>query len=530
MAEETINIQIIEEVEEITISIQEISRTSELINDGQDGVHPFITAEDVAGGAVESVNGQTGVVVLDAQDVGAYTTTEIDTIANTKVDKVVGKGLSTNDYTDVDKNKLAGAELTANKQNNLNIDGTGTKYPTVDAVNAGLLNVNTDAVDKISVKLGVAINKGEAVYISSATGTNMIVSKASNTTEATSSKTLGLLETTGVLNDFSKVITLGLFSGLNTSTATIGDPVFLGDNGNIIFGLANKPTAPLHLVYLGIVTRVSATVGEIFVKVQNGFELEELHNVAIITPTNEDFLQYESSTSLWRNVQLTATWLRSKLDAIYTTQTWVNSQGFLASISDATDSIKGIMKLYTTTGANVDGTMTQKSITDLQTANEQDKLVKTADSTGLTGTTAEAQVDIFTIPAGKFTTNDVLKIKMAPRHVGVGGNWQFFIRIGQTNVYSASALLATQAVQSSGNLSGSDIERYVGIRGATNLDVFNATVGAQFENGSALGNARTNITTVNVTQQFYIFIGCKNGSATDTSYVAQTIIKRLRST
>ena len=199
-------------------------------------------------------------------------------------------------------------------------------------------------------------------------------------------------------------------------------------------------------------------------------------------------------------------------------------------ISDASISAKGIMKLYTTTGANTDGTMTQKAITDLQTAKEQYKLVKVVDSSGLTGTTAEAQVDVFTIPAGKFTTNDVLKIKMSPRHVGVGGNWQFFIRIGQTNVYSSSTLLATQSVQSSGNLSGSDMERYVGIRGATNLDVFNATVGAQFENGSGLGNSRTNITTVDVTQQFCIFVGCKNGSAVDTSYIAQTIIERLRST
>lgn len=36
-----------------------------------------------------------------------YTKSETDTKLNTKVDKVTGKGLSTNDYTTVEKNKLA---------------------------------------------------------------------------------------------------------------------------------------------------------------------------------------------------------------------------------------------------------------------------------------------------------------------------------------------------------------------------------------------------------------------------------------
>ena len=208
---------------------------------------------------------------------------------------------------------LTGVELQANKQNSLTVDGTGVKYPTVDAVNAGLVDVNTNAVDRITVKLSTAINKGQAVYVSSANGTNIIVSKASNATEATSSKTLGLLETTGATNAIVNVITSGLLGGLDTSTATIGDPVWLGTSGNLIFGLANKPVAPAHLVTIGIVSRVSATVGEIIVRVQNGFELNEIHDVAITSVANEDFLQYESSTSLWKNIQLTASWIRSKL-------------------------------------------------------------------------------------------------------------------------------------------------------------------------------------------------------------------------
>ena len=154
---------------------------------------------------------------------------------------------------------------------------------------------------KYDVKLGAALSKGTPVYVSSANGTNIIVSASSNATEATSSKTLGLLETGGALNDIVKVVSDGLLSGLNTSTATIGDPVWLGVNGALIFGLANKPSAPAHLVYIGAVTRVHATNGEIFIKVQNGFELDELHNVALSSVADGQGLFYESATSLWKN-------------------------------------------------------------------------------------------------------------------------------------------------------------------------------------------------------------------------------------
>jgi hypothetical protein len=151
------------------------------------------------------------------------------------------------------------------------------------------------------VKAGEAISKGQAVYVTSADGTNMIVSKASNATEATSSKTLGLIASTLATNGKGYVITEGLLAGLNTSTATAGDAVWLGTGGNLIYGLANKPTAPAHLVFIGIVTRSNSNNGEIFVKPQNGFELNEIHDVAINSPRNQSILLYDSVAKLWRD-------------------------------------------------------------------------------------------------------------------------------------------------------------------------------------------------------------------------------------
>jgi predicted heme/steroid binding protein len=153
---------------------------------------------------------------------------------------------------------------------------------------------------KHEVKAGQAISKGQAVYVSSADGTNMIVTKASNVSEGTSSKTMGLLETSLSTNGKGNVITEGLLAGLNTNGATAGDPVWLGVDGALIFGLANKPYAPAHLVFIGIVTRANANNGEIFVKVQNGFEMRELHNYQEGSVQNNDVIVYESSTSLYK--------------------------------------------------------------------------------------------------------------------------------------------------------------------------------------------------------------------------------------
>ena len=187
----------------------------------------------------------------------------------------------------------------------LTVTGAGTTAQYIDGTGAlQTLPTSTSRVQH-QVKAGVAISKGQAVYVTSADGTNMIVGLASNTSEATSSKTMGLLDATVSTNGFANVVTEGLLAGLDTSAAgSAGDPVWLGANGNLLYGVANKPSAPLHMVFIGVVTRKNQNNGEIFVKVQNGFELEELHNVAISSIANKNLLMYEAATSLWKNSTL----------------------------------------------------------------------------------------------------------------------------------------------------------------------------------------------------------------------------------
>ena len=167
-------------------------------------------------------------------------------------------------------------------------------------------SANYTSVLKHTVRASEALTKGQPVYVSSANGTNILVSKASYATESASSKTMGLIAQNLSTNGDGFVITEGLLDGLNTSTAVDGDPVWLGPTGTLIYGLVNKPKAPNHLVFIGIVTRAHANQGEIFVKVQNGFELEELHNVLITTPATGEVLIYNATTGLWTNTNTMA--------------------------------------------------------------------------------------------------------------------------------------------------------------------------------------------------------------------------------
>jgi len=199
-------------------------------------------------------------------------------------------------FSATEKAKLAA--IAAGAEVNVNADWNATSG------DAQILNkpatLPTDNVGHY-VKYGVALTTGQAVYVSSADGTNMIVSKADYSTEATSSKTIGLVATTGALNFIGRVITEGLLAGLNTLGSNAGDPVWLGDDGNLLFGLANKPVAPNHMVFIGIVTRVNQNNGEIFVKIQNGFEFDELHDVLITNQQTGDILIRDSS-GLWKNI------------------------------------------------------------------------------------------------------------------------------------------------------------------------------------------------------------------------------------
>lgn len=155
-------------------------------------------------------------------------------------------------------------------------------------------------------KAGQAIGAGQVVYVTGASGQNIIIGLAKADVESTSSKTIGVCQDALANNGFGYVVTEGkMVVSISASTANEGDPIWLSPTtaGGMLFGAANKPSGPDHIVYLGVVTRkTGSTVVEILVKVQNGAELDELSDVAITSPVSGQALM--RGATLWTNRSL----------------------------------------------------------------------------------------------------------------------------------------------------------------------------------------------------------------------------------
>jgi hypothetical protein len=141
------------------------------------------------------------------------------------------------------------------------------------------------------------LNKGEVVYASGAQGQRVAVRRASNLSDLTSSRTFGLVAEPIAAGNEGWIINRGELAGLNTNSYNEGDILWLGSGGGTL--TTTKPTAPQHLVFVGIVVKKNISTGRVYVAVQNGYELEELHDVAIYNAVSGQFLKYDGS--LWKN-------------------------------------------------------------------------------------------------------------------------------------------------------------------------------------------------------------------------------------
>lgn len=149
----------------------------------------------------------------------------------------------------------------------------------------------------------VTITRGQPVYLFGAQGNRASVKLASNLGDSTSAKTLGLAAQDIATSTDGFVITQGVLDKLDTSSFAAGDTLYLGATAGTL--TATKPQAPNHLVYIGVVERSNAGNGQIYVRPQNGYELDEIHDVKIVNPVSGNTLIYDGNQSLWVNANLT---------------------------------------------------------------------------------------------------------------------------------------------------------------------------------------------------------------------------------
>lgn len=302
-----------------------------------------ITRQSGGGGAVDSVNGQTGIVVLDATDVGAYTTSEVDTLLLDKFDNPTGDNTQYLDgtgtpvtfptipsvsnlvpYTGATQNVDLGEFEIKAGQIELDQTPTGTAGVAVTRWNDSLGSTETTlkggnvvlkngvdlvarVVNKVTPNTTLTKAAYQAVRVSGAQGQRLAVAFAQANNDNNSADTIGIVCETIATNQEGFILTVGQLEGINTTGALQGET---WNDGDVLYlspttagAITNvKPTgATGHIVVIGYVEYSHVNNGKIYVKVMNGWELDELHNVNILSPANNQILAYTSASSLWEN-------------------------------------------------------------------------------------------------------------------------------------------------------------------------------------------------------------------------------------
>lgn len=162
------------------------------------------------------------------------------------------------------------------------------------------LQIGLEEFVRVRNNSGGDMVKGQAVYVTGSTGNHLDVQLAQANGEATSSKTLAVIVEPISHHNTGFAAVSGQVTNMNTAALTEGAAIWLSPT--VPGGLTTtKPQAPDNLVLVGWCVRQHATNGVIYVHVQNGFELDELHNVKITSPQNGNVLVYDSAQGLWVN-------------------------------------------------------------------------------------------------------------------------------------------------------------------------------------------------------------------------------------
>jgi hypothetical protein len=122
------------------------------------------------------------------------------------------------------------------------------------------------------------------------------------TTDLRSADTIGVTMQATDVNQEGYIMAIGELGGIDTRNFAEGTTLYLSPTA--IGGITSvKPQAPNHIVKVGFALN-STVNGKIYVEIDNGYELDELHNVRINGVTNGQGLLYNSTSALWVNSDL----------------------------------------------------------------------------------------------------------------------------------------------------------------------------------------------------------------------------------
>jgi len=373
----------------------------------------------------------------------------------------------------------------------------------------------------------VTLTKGMPVYAFSGTGDRMTVKRANNTGDATSAQTVGLVLSTSIAANQKGVIMMqGLLDGLSilpTATWNDGDPVYLGSTPGTITNI--KPYAPNHLVYLGVVTTASnGAAGRMYVRVQNGYELQELHNVQAQSPSLNDTLWYDSTVSpgQWKTASIPTIIGYTPANIASPTFTGtVTTPAIIVSSETASrvaiiDGSKNVKSADTATYPSLTELSYGKGVTSAIQTQLNARCVKLFNLTPqvtLTGTTAKTIIATYYIPANTFSNGDFLNFSALVTKVANINITTHTLEINTTNTLTGATIISTAGFNTT-NFS-LKFKREMALN---NGNIYLLNISNNTPNDQTIGatSSATSVFTYNLAADLYFFVTAQLTSASDS--------------
>jgi len=368
-------------------------------------------------------------------------------------------------------------------------DAIGSTETTLKGGNVILKN-GVDLVARVVNKVTPNTTLTKAAYqvvrISGAQGQRLAVNLAQANNDNNSADTLGIVTETIATNQEGFIITVGQLEGINTTgslqseTWSDGDVLYLspttaGKITNI------KPTgATGHIVILGYVEYAHSVNGKIYVKIMNGWELDELHNVFIDTPTNNQALTYETSTDLWKNKTI---------------------------IEDSITN--GVTEKAPSQNAVFDALALKQNAFGYTPY----RFTKTTEIVH-TGTTAETILQTILIPANTFTNGDFIMFSALVSKLANINNTLHNIKINTNNTLVGASTLAVVGFNTVNFFM--KFKREFVVNGGNIYGFTTALASTTNDQQTQITTQTINTATYNLSNDLYFFVTCTLTNATDT--------------
>lgn len=312
------------------------------------------------------------------------------------------------------------------------------------------LQIGQEQVTRVVNKTGSNLLESnyQIVKVDGAQGNRLKIALAQANNDANSAETLGMITENIDDNQEGFITTSGLVRNINTTGSLQGETWADGNmlylSGTVAGQVTNiKPTAPIHTVIIGYVVRAHITQGQIYVKVDNGYELNELHDVAVGSYGSKDVLWRDTATNLWKNKDIFT--LIGPASA--------STDGYLTSTDWNTFKNKQDAISLTTSGTSGPATLVGSTL-NIPNYGSSGVSVYAKNSTTYSSTGTGSQIlHSLLIPANTFAAGDTVRVTARFKKVGTAST-QSNITINtsaslsgatviKANVFAAGTLAAT---------------------------------------------------------------------------------------